>query len=142
METQNKRYIEIDIESFFHFSYSILNIIAKLTPMFYKPVLQGLKSKDFNPQRKWFIKHPEKDKEYSEYLRTNTSWFEDLEEDRTQLAHHQPLITFRSTEHILTFGTHWNKREGIDNYPVLDYVNEKSNGLLEFVIFYDKHFGK
>ena len=31
VETKNKRYIEIDIESFFHFSSSILDTIARLT---------------------------------------------------------------------------------------------------------------
>jgi hypothetical protein len=142
METKNKRHIEIDIESFFYFSFSILDNIARLTPIFYKPESEGTKSRSFRLQRKWFIDHPEKDPEYSEYLRTRTSWFEDLETHRVQLSHYHPLITFLSKEHILTFGTHENEKGFINNYPVLKYVNEKSSALLDFIIFYGRHFGK
>ena len=51
METKNKHYIAIDIESFFYFAYSILNVVARLTPMFYNPKLEGVKSKSFESQR-------------------------------------------------------------------------------------------
>ncbi len=126
-----------------HFSYSILNIFAKFTPRFYKHVeRKGLKNKGFKDQKKWFLKHSEIDKEYSEYLGTKTYWFEEMENDRSALSHNHPLITFRSTKYVLTFGTDRNKNGLIPNYPILDYVNEKSSGLLEFIQFYDEHFGK
>lgn len=142
VETKNKRYIEIDIESFFHISFSTLDIIARLTPHFYKREEKGLKSQSFREQREWFIKHPEKDPKYSEYLRTNTSWFDDLQLHRDKLTHYHPLMTFQSKEDIVTFGSHRNENGWIDNYSVLKYANEKSNALLEFVIFYDRYFGK
>ena len=110
--------------------------------MFYKPELESINSRSFEKQRKWFINNPEKDPEYSEYLCTRTDWFEDLRMRRVKLTHYHPLITFQSTEHILTFGTHSDKKGSISNYPVLEYVNEKSSGLLEFIRFYDRHFGK
>ena len=147
-ETKNKHYIEIDIDAFLHFSYLILNIVARFTPRFYKDVeREGLKNKGFNDQKRWFLKHPEIDKAYSEYLGTKTFWFEEMEKDRSALSHHHPLIAFRSSKYVLAFGTHRkhsraDKNGFIPNYPILDYVNEKSSGLLEFIQFYDEHFGK
>jgi hypothetical protein len=140
METKNMHYIKIDIESFFGFSYSILEIIARLTPIFYKPPLKGLKSGHFREQRKWFIEHPEKDSEYSEYLKRETSWFEDFVEHRKKLTHYHPLIIFQSTTHGITFGTDRNRKGFIPNFSVLEYINETTSKFLEFIIFYNEHY--
>jgi len=142
LETKNKQYIEIDIESFFHFSYSILEIMARLTPRFYKPPLKGLKSKSFRKQREWFMNNPEKDPKYSKYLVERNSWFEKLREHRRKLTHYHPLITFQSSEHGITFGTGRDKEGYIPNVGVSEYINKTASELLDFIFFYDKHFGQ
>lgn len=141
--TKNYHYIEIDIESFFHFSYSILEIIAKrLTSRFYKPKLEGLPTKNFRRQRKWFIENPQKDPEYCEYLRRKTAWFEGFREHRRSLTHYHPLITFQTSQHDITFGTGRDEEGYIPNVSVAEYINKTTSELLDFIDFYDKHFGR
>jgi hypothetical protein len=142
VETKNKRYIEIDVESFFYLSFSALDIIARLTPNFYKREEESIKSESFEKQKKWFMEHPKKDQEYSKYLSTNMAWFDDLKLHRDKLTHHHPLIIFQSAKGIVTFGTHRNEKGFINNYPVLNYVNDKASALLDFIYFYNRHFGK
>lgn len=144
LETIQLRYIEIDIEAFFHIAYSLLNVIARLTPELFEKPIQGLKSESFYEQRKWFMKEENKrvDPEYSEYLTNNTDWFEDFHYHRKQLTHYHPLLTFRSIPELeLFFDTH--ERKGAEpDISVRDYINKTANGIINLVAFYNLHFGK
>jgi len=142
LQTKNLRYIEIDVESFFHFSYSLLNIVARLTPLFYKHQTKKLPTKSFNAQRKWYIEHTDLDPEYSEYLKNETRWFEDFLEHRKQLTHYHPLVIFLASDGSVFFGTHRNDRGLIPNVNVAEFINSTANSILEFLVVYDNHFGK
>jgi hypothetical protein len=139
--TKNLHYVEIDIESFLHFSYSLLNVIARVTPEFYRPQLEGLPSKSFRLQRKWYIEHDEVEPEYSKYFKNSTGWFEDFLKHREQLAHHRPLITFLTHDGSVFFGTYRNEKGFIPNVKVEDFINNTANGILEFLVVYNTHFG-
>jgi phage FluMu gp28-like protein len=70
-----------------------------------------------------------------------TSWFERFREHREKLTHYHPLVTFRSSEHRIKFGTRRDKKRDIPNFSVSEYINKTASELLEFISFYDKHFG-
>ena len=141
-QTRNLHYIEIDIESFLHFSYSLLNVIARVTPEFYNHRPKGLPSESFRLQRKWYIEHDEVEPEYSKYFKNSTGWFEDFLKHREQLAHYRPLITFLTHDGSVFFGTYRNEKGLIPNIKVEDFINNTANGILEFLVVYNNHFGK
>ena len=140
--TKNLQYTEIDIESFLHFSYSLLNVIARLTPEFYNRQLKGLPSDGFRNQREWYIEHDEVEPEYSKYFKNSTGWFEDFLKHREQLAHYRPLITFLTHDGSVFFGTNRNEKGFIPTIKVEDFINNTANGILEFLVVYNTHFGK
>ena len=145
LETIQLRYIEIDIEAFFHIAYSLLNLIARLTPELVDETdKKGIPSKSFYEQRKWFMKveNADKDPEFSKYLKKETDWFEDFHFHRKQLAHYHPLITYRPIPELeLYFNT--EEKEGImPNVKVSEFVNKTANGIVDFISFYNDHFGK
>lgn len=144
LETMRLRYIEIDIEAFFHISYSLLNLLARLTPEFFEKPIKGLKSGSFYEQRKWFIKEENIriDPDYSEYLTNKTEWFEEFHCHRKQLAHYHPLLTFRSVPELELFFDTGERRGTEPNINVRDYINKTANGIINFVAFYNLHFGR
>ena len=88
------------------------------------------------------MNNPEKDPKYSKYLVEKTSWFEKFREHRRKLTHYHPLVTFRSSQHDITFGTGRDKKGYIPNVSVSGYITKTASELLEFISFYDKHFGQ
>jgi hypothetical protein len=140
--TKSLQYIEIDIESFFQSSYSLLNLVAGLTPHFYRHPIKGLPHKSFRKQRRWYIKHTDLDPKYSKYLKSETRWFDDFIVHRDKLAHLHPLVTFLTHDATVFFGTNRNEKGFIPNVNVGDFINSTANCILEFLIFYDNHFGK
>jgi hypothetical protein len=141
-ETKNLRYVEIDIEAFLNMTYSLLNIIARLTPSFYEhPARTRVPCKSFNKQRKWYIGNVDLDPKYSEFFKNNTSWFEEFREHRKHLTHYHPLVTFRSSKGSVFFGTKRDEKGFIPNFDVSKFINLTANNVLEFLEFYDNYFG-
>ncbi|SRR5258706_9609608 len=80
-------YLPIDYESFFIWLRLIMDLIAYLTPFFYEN--RGTTSSNsFNNQMQWFIeKRPEFDKDYSDFLKSNLSWFSTMRDVRDDTLH-------------------------------------------------------
>ncbi len=144
LKTIQLRLIEIDIEAFFHISYSLLNVLAKLTPELLDKPVKGLKSESFDKQRNWFMKEENRkaDPEYSEYLEKNLGWYEDFHSHRTQLSHHHPLLTYRSVPELILFFDTRERKGFMPDKNVREFIDQKANGIVEFVSFYNDHFGK
>ncbi len=146
--TKTNAYAEIDIESFFHFTYSILNNIARLTSFFY-PSKVGVKTESFHEQKKFFLKPDNRniDQEYSKYLFEETSWVEDdFKTYREILSHHHPpmIVPTKDGFDLVIRRKEQNKKTGEwfyhEKIPI--YTDKIANKLLQFIEFYNKHFSK
>ncbi len=137
-------YFLIDLESFFYYAKSILDLVARLTPCFYPSHEGQLKkhSRYFANQKEWLCKNIDFDSEYTKNLIEMTLWFKDLSEHRNNLAHDRSLFFFwAKNPPRLFFGTKRNDKDFIPNQDALEYVNETASGLIEFLCYFNSYFG-
>jgi hypothetical protein len=143
VQTKTIDYFLIDLESFFHYSVSILDVIAKLTPYFYPSQEKNIGQKSFRKLKLWFKRNSDIDHEFVQLLFEKTDWFYELHMHRSNLAHDTSIFFFWKEKPVkLFFGTKRNERNFIPNKNALEYVNSTANYLLEFLIFYNNYFSK
>ncbi|MFC2014157.1 hypothetical protein ACFLU8_04745 [Chloroflexota bacterium] len=145
VRTKTIDYFIIDLGSFFYYSISILDLLARLTPFFYPSSGSDIKKKSshFSWQRDWFSKNIDYDKECLENLIVRTSWFDELTEHRNNLTHDTgPFLFWGQKPPKLFFGTKRNEKEFIPNQDALEYVNKIANGLIEFLFYFNSYFSK
>ena len=140
--TKTQAYAEIDAESFFHTTYLILTQIARLNRHFFKGI-KSFPSNSFDRQKKFFTK-PDNiniDKQYSKYLNERMYWYDAFREYRTCITHYHPPV-FIPDKIGLQLGIKIKKGQGYNFLDIPEYIDETSNQLLEFIIFYNNHFSK
>jgi len=144
VETKTIHYFLIDLESFFYFLQSTLDLVAKLTPYFYPSGEKKIPHRSFRKMRKWFEKHADIDSEYSRNLIDRTSWFDELKKHRDYLAHNYSVSLFfggaKSTKPY--FGSGRNKQGFIPTKDALEYVDKSANDLIEFLNYLNSYFGQ
>lgn len=147
VRTKTIDYFLIDLESFFYYAVSILDLVARLTLYFYPSAGNDFKKKSahFSWQREWLINNANMalDSEYKENLVDRTRWFVELNVHRGNLTHDTSLFFFWGQRPPrLFFGTKRNDKDFIQNQDALEYVNETANGLIEFLFYFNSYFSK
>lgn len=75
-------------EAYLNSFYSLLQIIAKFTQLFYEKSEVKVPDESFGEQVDFFItKHPELDPKFSSYLRDNLTWYKRLRNNRHAITH-------------------------------------------------------
>jgi hypothetical protein len=140
-ENKVHHYFRIDLEVFFYFAQSILDLAARLTPCFYAPQPRGCKCSSFREHRTWFMQNKSVDPEYSKYLTERTGWFDELKGHRDDLTHYTTIYFFWGEYPPKPFfGTRRNYKGFIPNQDVMVYVRNTTDSLIEFLRFFNNHF--
>jgi len=143
VETKTTHYFLIDLESFFYFLQSTLDLVAKLTPYFYPSRKKKYWAKSFARMRKWFKEYADIDSEYSRNLIDRTSWFDDLKDHRDYLTHNYSVFLFWGAKSPRPyFGSGRNEKGFIPNRDALEYVDKSANSLIEFLNYFNSYFGQ
>lgn len=136
-------YLPIDFESFFVWIRMIMDLVAYLTPLFYKR--NGVIPRNsFNDQLDWFInKRPEFDSVYTAYLKDNMSWFTHLRDTRDDSLHRH-FWAYADTEEsgqIMIKRMRGNKVEE-EVQSLAKTIGDVYLRFVDFSKFYEEHFRK
>lgn len=134
-------------EAYLNAFYSLLQIIAKITPYFYG----NEKSKIF-PSSKYFgrlidylKKHPSIDTDFSSYLKERVRWYETLRNNRHMITHEgSAFLGFGQDGKIIFIdypeeGFSWFQPNK-STKDLESYLTQSFADLFEFLEFYVKHF--
>ena len=149
--TFNMNETEAFFEAYLNAFYSFLQVIAKITPFFYKKEFPELKiaDKDFGSQVD-FIKNRKKlpDEIFSKYVEKDLyPWYKILKDFRHAITHRDAIFVGFEPDGTVVFleppkeeeTRYWLKK----NKPYVkmeNYVNDSFNNLLDFMDFYTNHF--
>ncbi|KON30343.1 hypothetical protein AC480_01405 [miscellaneous Crenarchaeota group archaeon SMTZ1-55] len=140
-------------EAYLNAFYSLLQIIAKLTPFFYKTDFPELTIPDrtFGSQVNFFRKHSNSpDSEYSSYIENKLwRWYEILKNNRHAITHRAAVFVGFGKEGRIVFldpPKNGDKRYWIKtNKPHVNlenYLTNNFDSLFDFLDFYLTHFRK
>jgi len=133
-------------EAYLNAFYSFLQIIAKVTPVFYdrKKLSKSIPNRYFGSQFDHFITNPAVDYEYSSYLKNNMKWYKDFIDNRHAITHNvSAFLGFGKREIVFI---HMPKRRidffknGKPTKKLEEYILSNWNSLFEFFNFYVEHF--
>jgi len=74
-------------EAYLNSFYSLLQIIAKFTPLFYGKDKDMIPDDNFGKQVDFFVRHPKFDTDFSSYLTDRLSWYKTLRDNRHTITH-------------------------------------------------------
>jgi hypothetical protein len=137
-------------EAYLNALYSTLQIIAKLTPYFYKDYSPSItmKCRYFSEQIKWLRDNGNADQEYLSYIENNLdSWYNTFSNYRNAITHRASFfIGFEKDGSIVflkppeeTEKLYWIK-SGKPSDILEKYVNKSFQDFFNFLEFYFKHF--
>jgi len=135
-------------EAYLNAFYSFLQIIAKVTPVFYdrKKLSKPITDRDFGSQIDHFKKNPDIDDKYSSYLKNEMRWYKNFIDNRNAITHNvSAFLGFGKEE--MEFIDMPEKRidffkTGKPTKKLEKYILDNWNSLFEFLNFYAEHFSK
>ena len=134
--------LRLDIESYFVFHRSIMDIFATLVPYFYSKHSKEIKSDSFEAKRNWYIKtNPQFDPEYTRYLKS-MRWFVLLKESRDNMIHRRAFPLIYEEDGIITFNLVKGLKHITETIEVEYFFDLQIRNLFEFLEFYTDHFTK
>lgn len=136
-------YIPIDFECFFVWLRKIMDQIAYLTPLFYER-RNIVPFNSFNDQYKWYVEtNPNFDKEYSQYLNNEMSWFTKVRDVRDDSIHRHFWLYAEKNNQNETILKRMRGNKLVQE--ILSISKEIGELYIKFTIFskfYENHFSK
>lgn len=139
-------------EAYLNAFYSLLQVIAKITPYFYEEEksesLRKMASRfvyNFGKLMKYFKDNPNFDPEFSSYIATKLRWYEILRNNRHTITHQESaFLGFKEDGKIVFLdypkkGFSWFKQKK-STRELEDYLTRSFHDLFDFLGFYVKHF--
>jgi len=134
-------------EAYLNSFYSLLQIIAKFTPLFYEKSKEEIPERYFGDQVDFFVKNSEFDPDFSSYLAERLTWYKTLRNNRHAITHRlSAFLGFKEDGRVAFID--YPKREKFDWLgkkevrEIEEYLNQSFNDLFDFLEFYARHFRK
>lgn len=141
-------------EAYLNAFYSLLQIIAKITPYFYgkeKSKVLGETTKGFGDNFGQLINYLKNksniDPEFSSYLREKLEWYETLRNNRHMITHEGSAFLGFAQDGKILFIDYPHPKKGFSWFEpkkstkgLQNYLNQSFNDLFEFLDFCVKHF--
>ena len=132
-------------EAYLNSFYSLLQIIAKFTPLFYEKSEVKVPDDHFGEQVDFFItKHPELDPKFSSYLRDNLTWYKTLRNNRHAITHRlSAFLGFKKDGTVVFIDYPKKKFDWFDNKVLIQiekYLDQSFNDFFDFLEFYAHYF--
>ncbi len=131
-------------EAYLNAFYSLLQVIAKVTPYFYDQK-EKIPNYSFERQSTYFLKNESIDPEYAQYLKSNMKWFDDLVVCNRHAISHNASVFLGFGEDGIVF-IHMPERRinyfesGKPSKKLIEHISNNWNSLFDFLNFYTKHF--
>lgn len=139
-------------EAYLNAFYSLLQVIAKVTPHFYKieksESLRDMTNRfgyNFGKLVKFFEDNPNFDPEFSSYIAKKLGWYKILRNNRHMITHEgSAFLGFKEDGKIVFLdypkkGFSWFKQKK-STRELEDYLARSVHDLFDFLDFYVKHF--
>ena len=136
-------------EAYLNSFYSLLQIIAEFTPLFYKKNRDRILGKNFGTQVTYFVvENPKLDPEFSFFLKdTRTRWYNTLKNNRHAITHRLSAFLAFEKDYAVVFEDYppdrefdWFKEKSFRK--LAEYLDQSFNDLFDFLDFYTQHFRK
>lgn len=133
-------------EAYLNSFYSLLQIIAKFTPLFYGKD-EDIPDVNFGEQVNFFVERdPKLDPEFSSYLTERLTWYKILRNNRHAITHRlSAFLGFDKDWRIVFIDYPKKKFDWFGKKSTRDierYLNHNFNDLFDFLEFYTQHFRK
>lgn len=136
-------------EAYLNSFYSLLQIIAKFTPLFYEKNRDQIPDENFGMQVNYFVaENPKLDPEFSSFLKeARARWYETLRDNRNATTHRLSAFLAFEKDYTVLFRDYPSDREfdwlNKKTYRKLEeYLDRSFNDLFDFLEFYTQHFRK
>lgn len=133
-------------EAYLNSFYSLLQIIAKFTPLFYGKDEQLIPDDNFGKQVNFFVTHPKLDTDFSSHLIDKLSWYKTLRNNRHAITHRVSAFLGFEKDGTIVFIDYPKKKFdwfGKKSLREIErYLNQSFNDLFDFLEFYTQHFRK
>lgn len=149
--TLNINEVEAFFEAYLNAFYSLLQILAKFTPFFYKKDFPNIQmcNENFGSQIEFFrIKKDFPDEKFSTYMKNELySWYKTLKEYRHAITHRSAIFVGFEQDDSIVFlkppegdeTNYWFKKNK-PSVRMVNYVNDSFQNLFKFLEFYVNHF--
>jgi len=133
-------------EAYLNSFYSLLQIIAKFTPLFYGKNRDIIPDDNFGKQVNFFVTHPRFDVDFSSHLTDRLSWYKTLRDNRHAITHRLSAFLGFEKDWRIVF-VDYPKKEfdwfGEKSFRDIEgYLDQSFNDLFDFLEFYTQHFRK
>jgi hypothetical protein len=133
-------------EAYLNSFYSLLQIIAKITPLFYEKDGSVVPDDTFGKQREYLIRHSEIDPDFSSYLERSLAWYGILKNNRHAITHRRSaFLGFEKDGRIVFIDYPKNDFDWSDEKSTRDienHLNQSFYDFFDFLDFYVKHYRK
>lgn len=133
-------------EAYLNSFYSLLQVIAKITPLFYEKDRKVIPDDTFGKQREFFIKHSEIDPEFSSYLERSLTWYEILRNNRHAITHRRSAFLGFEKDGRIVFIDY--PKDSFDLFGekstrnIENHLNQSWSDFFNFLDFYVQHYRK
>jgi hypothetical protein len=127
-------------EAYLNSFYSLLQIIAKFTPLFYEENKDKIPTWNFGLQKKFFVDRPKFDADFSSYLIHKLGWYETLRGNRHAITHNLSAFLGFDEDGKVVFRDYPKSKQSFRQ--IEKYLNQSFNDMLNFLEFYTQHFRK
>ena len=133
-------------EAYLNALYSFLQIIGRLTPYFYdkKGLKKPIPVKFFALQINYFRDNPDVDPEYSNYLKNNMTWHDELSHNRHAVSHNVSAFLGFGEEEIEFIDMPKKRidffKNGKPTKKLEEYILDNRDSLFKFLKFYVEPF--
>jgi len=139
LETELMHDISNNIDIFSYLVVSFFDILSKYTTFLYD---EEIKFQSFSKQRSWFIKNPEIDKSYANFLYRQLGWYDIFKDKRDSMTHKlAPLVIPERKFGMFSVLFCYNQMED-EKVNVEVFVDHIVKRISEFVEFYGNYFIK
>ena len=133
-------------EAYLNSFYSLLQIIAKFTPLFYGKDKDTIPDDHFGKQVDFFVTNSKYDADFSSYLTDRLSWYKTLRDNRHAITHRLSAFLGFGKDGRIVF-IDYPKKEfdwfGKKSLREIErYLDQSFNDLFDFLEFYTQHFRK
>ena len=132
-------------EAYLNSFYSLLQIIAKFTPLFYGKD-KDIPDDNFGEQVNFFIAHPKLNPEFSSYLIQRLTWYKILRNNRHAITHRLSAFLGLDKDGRIVFIDYpqkdfdWFGKKSTRDMEM--YLSQSFNDLFDLLEFYAQHFRK
>jgi len=133
-------------EAYLNAFYSFIQIIGRLTPYFYdrEKLKRSVPYRYFHWQIDYFLDNPDVDHEYSDYLKNNMTWYDELIFNRDAVSHNVSAFLGFGKKEIIFIDMPKRRidffESGKPTKKLEQYILENWTSLFEFLDFYVEHF--